>query len=111
MQPKLLRLAFVFEFLLALLTIFTAWSEIGGQTALDAMNWFWKAGFSIGLALSVVGYSSAIISEDRMWTMRSARWLTALCILILASGVVTYYFQLQVDATDSDEPGTISLLK
>jgi hypothetical protein len=33
--PSWLRLAYCFEFLIAMLTVFTLWSEIGGQGHLD----------------------------------------------------------------------------
>ena len=108
MKPRLLRLAFVFEFLVALVAIFTAWSEIGGQAALDSMTWFWKFGFSLLLAASIVGYSSAIALEQNFWTLRSARWLTGMLLIVFAMGVVTYYFQLQVESGEGDENTTIS---
>jgi hypothetical protein len=49
------------------------------------------------------------VSEDSLWTFRSARWLTALVIVLLAMGVVTYFYVLQEDAGESDESVTISL--
>ncbi len=108
MTPKLLRLVYAFEFLIALVAIFTAWSEIGGQAALDLMNWGWKLGLSVTLAGTIVAYTAAVVSEDSIWTMRSARWLTAIVVVTLALGVVTYYYALQVDTGESDETGTIS---
>ena len=108
MTPKLLRLIYAFEFLIALVAIFTAWSEIGGQAALDLMHWGWKLGLSVGLATAVVAYTAAAVSEDSLWTFRSARWLTAVALVLLAMGVVTYFYVLQEDAGESDESGTIS---
>lgn len=100
---KLLRFAFACEFLLALVAIFTAWSEIGGQSALDLMYWGWKLGLSVPLAAAIVGYTAALLSEQSVWNLRSARWLTAILILLLAIGIVTYYYALQVDNGDTDE--------
>lgn len=102
-RTKLLRFAYVCEFLLAIIAIFTAWSEIGGQSALDLMYWGWKLGLSAPLAAAIVGYTAALLSEQNMWTLRSARWLTIIVILLLAIGVVTYYYALQVDNGDSDD--------
>jgi hypothetical protein len=110
MTPKLLRLAYVFEFLVAIVAIFTAWSEIGGQAVLDLMHWGWKLGFSISLAAAIVAYSATIISADSVWTLRSIRWLMSIVIIACAMGVITYYYVLQVDAGESDESGTISQL-
>jgi hypothetical protein len=108
MRPKLLRLVYAFEFLIALLAIFTAWSEVGGQAALDLMHWGWKLGLSLGLAGAIVAYTAALISEESIWTLRSTRWLTAIIVMAIAMGGVTYYYVMQEEATESDESGTTS---
>jgi hypothetical protein len=108
MTPKLLRIVYAFEFLLALVAIFTAWSEIGGQAALDLMHWGFKLGFSLSLAGFIVAYTAAIASEDSIWTLRSARWLTAIVLVVIVCGVVTYYYALQVDTGESDETTSTS---
>ena len=109
MTPKSIRLVYVCEYLLALVAIFTAWSEVGGQTALDVMPWGWKLGLGAALAAAIVAYSAAVASEDSLWTMRSARWLTAICVLLLAIGIVTYYYVLEDETVDTDDSGTVSL--
>jgi hypothetical protein len=109
MTAKLARFAYACEFLLAVMAIFTAWSEIGGQAALDLMHWGWKLGFGVALAAAVVAYTAAIVSEDSLWTMRSLRWLTAMGLLIAAMGVVTYYYTLEEDNGEADEVGTASI--
>jgi len=109
MTAKSVRLLYVCEYLLALIAIFTAWSKIGGQAALDVMPWGWKFGLGAALAMAIVAYSAAIASEDSLWTLRSARWLTAICILLLAIGVVTYYYMLQEETVDTDDSDTASL--
>ncbi len=108
MTPKLLRLVYAFEFLIALIAIFTAWSEIGGQGALDIMHWAWKLGLGVGLAGAFVAYTAAVVSEESVWSLRSARWLAAVVIVTVAIGVVTYYYALQEDTGEPDESGTIS---
>jgi hypothetical protein len=109
MTAKLLRLLFVLEFLIAVVALFTAWSEIGGQAALDLMHWGWKLGLSLAFAGAVVGYSAALMSTDAIWTLRSMRWLMTIVVLCLAIGVVTYYYALQVDSGQSEETGTTSM--
>ena len=108
MNNKLLRLAYAIEFLIAEVAIFTTWSEICGQSALDLMHWGWKLGFGVLLAASIVAYTAALLSQDSMWTMNSVRWLSAIVLLIIGMGVVTYFYSLQVDAGQSDETGTVS---
>lgn len=110
MTRKLLRLAYAIEFLIAMMATFTAWSEIGGQDALDLMPWGWKFGFSIGLCIAIVAYTSAIVSNDSLWTMRSARWITAIVIVTAGMAAVTYYYALQVGANETDEPANLSMI-
>src|SRR5438552_13342339 len=108
MKPKLLRLVYAFEFLIGLVAIFTVWSEIGGQAALDLMHWGWKLGLSLALAGAIVAYTAALVSEEFVWSLRSARWLTAIIVVAAVMGAVTYYYVMQEEGTDSDESGTIS---
>jgi hypothetical protein len=109
MDPKLLRLFYVLEFLIAIMAIFTAWSEIGGQAALDLMNWGFKLGLGLLLAGSIVGYSAALAITERLWDVRSLRWLAAIVVIVVAMGVVTYFYVLQEEAGESDETGIVSL--
>jgi hypothetical protein len=108
MTPKLLRLAYAIEFLIAMMATFTAWSEIGGQDALDLMPWGWKLGFSVCLCAAIVAFTSAIVSNDSIFTMRSVRWMTAIVLVAAGMGVVTYYYALQVGPNDTDEPSNLS---
>jgi len=110
MTPKILRFGYVCEFLIALIAIFAAWSEIGGQPALDIMHWAWKLGLSVALAASIVGYTTALVADEPLWTLRSARWMSVIVIIIIGIGVVTYYYALQADTGESDETGTVSFL-
>lgn len=97
MTPRYLRIAFISEFLVAVIAIFTAWSEIGGQATLDIMPWGWKCGLALGLAIAVVAYSAALVSGNSVWNARTSKWLALVIILLLAMGVVTYYYVLQTD--------------
>ena len=108
MSPRLLRIVYAFEFLLALVAIFTVWSEVGGQAALDLMHWGWKLALSLALAVAFVLYTAAVASEESIWTARSARWLAVMLVIFLGMGVVTYYYSMEADAGESDESGTIS---
>ena len=111
MTPQQLRLAYTLEFLIALVAVFSAWSEIGGQAALDLMYWGWKLGLGVGLAAAVVALTVALVSEEALWSMRSARWLATIVLLMCVMGVVTYYYALQVDTGESDDGGSVSLLR
>lgn len=110
MNDKLLRVAYALEFLVAIVAIFTGWSEIGGQAALDLMHPGFKFAFSLLLALCLVGYTAAVVSGDSWWTMRSARWFTGILLLLAAMSVVTYFYALQVDTGESDDTTTSTFL-
>jgi hypothetical protein len=110
MSAKLFRFAYVCEFLIALVAIFTTWSEVGGQAALDQMYWGWKLGFGLALAGAIVAYTAAIAAGESIWTIRSTRWLIAIGLLMAAIGVVTYYYTQDTELPgDSDESGTVTV--
>jgi hypothetical protein len=103
MTPKYLRIIFLSEFLVAVIAVFTAWSEIGGQAALDVMPWGWKCGLGIGLPVALVAYSAALIGSNSIWNARSAKWLAVIIVLLLAMGVVTYYYVLLIETNDAGQ--------
>jgi hypothetical protein len=104
MTTRLRRLAYALEFLVAVIAIFTAWSEVGGQNALDLMHWAWKLGLGLAMAGAVVAYTDALVTEPSTWSPRAARRLTALLLLGIIMGAVTYYYALQAD--ESGDEGT-----
>ncbi len=67
------------------------------------MFWAWKLVLSFALAAAFVAYTAALLTEESIWSLRSARWLTAMAVVMLAMGGITYFYSLQVDAGDSDE--------
>ena len=58
MTPKLLRLAYACEFLLGIVAIFTAWSEIGRPSGARSHYWAWKLGFGLALAIAIVALTA-----------------------------------------------------
>jgi hypothetical protein len=110
MTPKLFRFAYTCEFLLALAAIFTAWPEIGGEASLALMHWGFKLGFGFVLAAAVVGFTNTILTSENVISWRSVGWLGAILALLIGMGVVTYYYTLEEESGDSDEPsGTVTI--
>ena len=103
MSTGLWRLAYALEFLVAIVAVFTAWPEIGGQDALDLMHWGWKLGLGLAMAGAFVAYTGALVSEPSVWSPRAARRLSALLLVALVMGAVTYYYVLEVEKESSDE--------
>jgi hypothetical protein len=116
MRSSLLRPLLIFEFLVAVNTVFTVWSQVGGQYHLDLMFWPWKLGLGIGAAALIVLITAQLARNGGAFTRR----VLLLCLLLLAvaltAGTVTYYYHLYepadqtLDEDEDDEPTTLSSL-
>ena len=84
MSPNLLRLAYISEFLLALVSITELWSQVGGPGHLDLIPWYTKLSLTLALALvTVIGTISAV-AHQRAW---NAKTLTCLIVAVILAGV------------------------
>jgi hypothetical protein len=108
MTTRLRRLAYALEFLVAIVAVYTAWSEIGGQDALDLMHWGWKLGLGLAMSGAIVAFTGALVSEPSVWSPRAARRLSVLLLLAVIMGIVTYYYVLQEQESGDEEKGTPS---
>ena len=102
----MLRIAYVVEFLIALIAFFASWSQIGGQNHLDMMAWYWKCSLAFGVALGCVRATAAAVEAERAWNLRTLRWLVAVIALLAASGAVTYYYHMNEPADEQEEQVT-----
>ena len=110
MTPQLLRFAYICEFLLALAAIFTVWPEIGGVAALELMHWGFKLGFGVVMAAAIVACTRTMMQSERSLSWRAIAWLGVIALLAIGMGVVTYYYTLEEESGDSDEPsGTVTI--
>ena len=100
-----LRLAYSFEFLLALLVILTLWSEVGGQGHLDMMPWYTKFGCLLASAWCSVRLTAGLVEERKVWNRRTLVWLSGLILVAITMATITYYYHLheEQDQRDSDE--------
>jgi hypothetical protein len=108
MDTKLLRIVYIAEFLLALVAVFTAWSQVGGQTHLELMAWYFKLLLGVGMAYGTVRATAAAVAGERGWNTRSLRWTGIVMAMGILAGVLTYYYHLHepADEDDQDEPAT-----
>lgn len=108
MFQRLLRVIYVIEFLLALLTVFTFWSEVGGQAHLDLMAWWWKGGLGLLSAYAIVRITVALAGEGSGHRRQLFAWSGLLAVLVIAGGLVTYYYHLnepiEEDTTEDGAP-------
>jgi hypothetical protein len=92
MDQRFLRVLYALEFLLALIAIYTVWSQVGGQGHLDQMDWRWKLALGVGIAYAAVKATAAAVSNARAWNAGSLRWLSVVLALTAAAAFVTYYY-------------------
>ena len=105
MPPYFLRLAYMSEFLLALVSILEVWSQIGGQGHLDLMPWYVKMGFVVGLALITVAGTAAAVGHERAWNAKTIACLLIAIMLASGMGAATYYYHVHEndDLENGDE--------
>lgn len=108
MQPQWLRLAYMAEFLIAVVAIFTVWSQVGGQGHLDLMPWYWKMFPSLALAFALVRMTAAFVERDKLVNSTVLGWLACAMTIIAAMAAVTYYYHLH-EADEDSEGVTTSL--
>src|SRR5664279_576968 len=98
-----LRLAYATEYLIAVIAIFTLWSEVGGQSHLDLMPWYVKLGLGAGAALAVVKATAAAVSQENAWNGRTLKWFGILLVALLGCGLASYYCHLYLEDDGSDD--------
>src|ERR1035438_1090939 len=108
-QPMpILRLAYATQFLIALIAVFTLWSQVGGQSHLDLMPWYLKLGLGGGAAFAAVKATSAAVSGAHSWNAGTLKWFGILLLLLTACGLASYYchMYLETDEEDQQDNGT-----
>src|SRR6266404_5606306 len=114
MPPYWLRLAYMSEFLLALLCVVTMWPQVGGQGHLDLMPWYTKLLLPVGLAFVTVMGTASAVAHERAWNAKTIACLMLALILAAGMGGITYYYHLHenddIDTTDSPDGVSTSRL-
>jgi heme/copper-type cytochrome/quinol oxidase subunit 3 len=105
MPPFLSRLAYICEFLLALVAITVVWGQVGGQGHLDLMPWYDKLVLTVALALATVLGTVAAVSHERAWNGTTIACLVIAILIACSMGAVTYYYHLHEDDETPDNEG------
>ena len=106
--PSWLRMAYALEFLLALIAIFTVWSEVGGQGHMDLLPWYIKLGCSLSLAWCSVRFTAAIVEHEKAWNQHTAVWFIGMIVVAIGMGGITYYYHLHEVPDEPDTEDTTS---
>jgi hypothetical protein len=101
----ILRLAYVALFLIALVAVFTLWSQVGGQDHLDLISWYWKLGLGAGAAFAIAQSAAAAVSGARAWNARSVKWLLVAVALLVGCGIASWYAHVYYEDDDQDNQG------
>src|SRR4051794_36630400 len=104
----ILRLAYASQFLIALIAVFTLWSEVGGQSHLDLMPWYLKLGLGAGAALAVVNATRAAVDGPRGWNAGSLKWFGILLALLIGCGLASYYFHVYGESDEEQQDETVT---
>ncbi len=110
MPTPLLRLVYICEFLLAMLTISAIWGQIGGQGHLDIMPWYDKLVLIVSLALVTVLGTVAAVSREKAWNSISLTCLMAAVLIVCAMGALTYYYHLHEDEESAEAESGVAML-
>jgi hypothetical protein len=105
MPTNLLRLAYVSEFLIALLAVLELWSQVGGQGHLDLMPWYTKLGLSLGMALATVAGTAAAVSHPDAWNAKTIACVILALLIAAGMAAATYYAHLHESDDERDGPG------
>jgi hypothetical protein len=98
-----LRLAYATQFLIALIAVFVLWSQVGGQSHLDLMPWYFKLAFGAGAAFAVVKATAAAVSHDHAWNGRTLKWLGIMAALLVGCGLASYYCHMYLETDEEDQ--------
>lgn len=109
----ILRLAYVTQFLIAVLAVFMLWSEVGGQAHLDLMPWYLKLGLGGGAAFAVVKATVAAVEKPHAWNSGSLKWFGILIALLIGCGLASYYYHIygEDDQDGQDDTMTSMLIR
>jgi len=112
-QMPILRLAYITQFLIALIAVFVFWAQVGGQGHLDLLPWYVKLGLGTGVAYATVRASAAAVSREQAWNGGTLKWFGILLALLIGCGLVTYYAHVNLEdneENDQQDEGTVSMV-
>jgi heme/copper-type cytochrome/quinol oxidase subunit 3 len=96
----LLRLAYSTLYLIALIAVFVAWSQVGGQSHIDLLPWWLKLGLGMTMAFAVVRAAASAVAGERAWNGQTLKWLGLTLALGIVCGLATYYAHTYLEETD-----------
>ena len=104
----ILRLAYATQFLIALLAVFFAWSQVGGQSHLDLMPWYLKLVLGTGAAFACVKATAAAVGGAAAWNGGTLKWCGILLALLIGCGLASYYVHVYGEEDEQDQEDSVT---
>jgi hypothetical protein len=98
----ILRLAYISVFLLALIAVFTLWSQVGGQGHLDLVPWSLKLVLGATAAYAITRAGAAAVAGEHGWNGQSVKWTGVALAALLLCGLASLYAHNNLE-DNSDE--------
>ena len=110
----ILRLAYIGLFLIAVIAVFTLWSQVGGQAHLDLVPWSVKLGLGCAAAWGITRAAAAAVQGEHGWNGQTAKWTGVALAALLLCGMASLYAHNNLedtgDETDEGAGATVSSL-
>jgi hypothetical protein len=105
------RFAYAAEYVLAVIAVFTVWSQVGGQGHLDLLPWYIKLSCVMGMSLCIVRFTAGMAEQERVWNRSTSFWLSGMLGIAMIMGAITYYYHLHEvpDESDSEDSTATSV--
>jgi len=104
----ILRLAYVTQFLIAVIAVFVLWAQVGGQSHLDLMPWYLKLGLGAGAAIAVVRATMCAVSGATAWNGGTLKWFGITLALLIGCGLASYYFHVYGESEEEQDEETVT---
>jgi len=101
----ILRLAYIAVFLLAVIAVFTLWSQVGGQGHLDLVPWPVKLALGCGAACAIARAAAAAVKGEHGWNGQTVKWTGLALAALFLCGMASFYAHTNLEDTgdESDE--------
>lgn len=100
-----LRLAYMAEFLIAIVASLELWSQVGGQDHLDLMPWYTKFVLTVGLAAVIVAGTASAVAHERAWNAKTFACLILALMIAGGMAAATIYAHLHESEEDDTADG------
>jgi hypothetical protein len=104
----ILRLAYVTQFMIAVIAVFVLWAQVGGQSHLDLMPWHVKFGLGCGVALAAVRATKNAVEGGSAWNGGTLKWFGIMLALAAGCGLASYYFHIYGESEDEQQEETLT---